>query len=195
MTITKTDTLQRMASPSIAPEIFTMNAIRNHYGFPSCDFSRRLTLSRRTLIDTGIPRTLTLAACTFITEFESPLNGRTTGALLNTGPLIEPLKTFRAVVGGTAPVLSSLVNGNADFGRADRRKVRSWLQMECKLRVLVALHYLDMVHLMVEPETWTNLDGWTKIRDDIKAAISGLFFICYLPQTFEDPNLGVRRSS
>ena len=48
--------------------------------------------------------------------------------------------------------------------------------MDCKLRVLVALHYLDMVHLMVEPETWTNLDGWTKIRDDIKAAISGLLF-------------------
>ena len=37
LTITKTDTLQRMASPSIAPEIFTMNAItiRNHYDMDS----------------------------------------------------------------------------------------------------------------------------------------------------------------
>ena len=44
-------------------------------------------------------------------------------------------------------------------------------------------------YLMVEPANDLDLDGWNKIRSDIRAAFSGLYFICYLPKTFEDPDL------
>jgi hypothetical protein len=118
--------------------IFTMHAIKNHYGFPSCPFSKRLRFTTSTLIDAGVPHTIITHALQLVKTFNTTLTNHPHSP--NTQPLIKPINSFKELLTSQTALLTKLVKVNANFEGANKKKVVGRLQMEIKLRVLVPLH-------------------------------------------------------
>ena len=71
-----------------------------------------------------------------------------------------------------------------DYRGARRRSVKARLEMEVKMRCLVPVHFADMALLLADPPTDLDICGWEILRNDLKNAINGLYFLIHLPDTF-----------
>ena len=91
---------------------------------------------------------------------------------------------FKRSVLETGKTLTQLVDYHTDYKMARRKSVKGRLEMEVKMRCLVAAHYIDLALLMAKPATALDFEGWKRIKDDLEGAIKGLFFMAHLPSTF-----------
>ena len=131
---------------------------KNRHGFPCSDFSRRLKLTTRVLLDEGVRSSLMTAACAVVPAYNRNL--LETEVTLNTAAIIDPLKAFRQSVLETGKTITKLVDHYTDYRGARRRSVKARLEMEVKMRCLVPVHFADMALLLADPrQTWTFADG------------------------------------
>ena len=182
--IEKSEACRLLSMECAAPEIlFESNRCpKNKHGFPCSDFSRRLKLTSRAIIEEGIRSRLMTATCAAVSAYNRSLIE--TGVTLNTAPVIGPLTAFRQSVLDTGKTLTKLVDQYTDYRGARRRSVKARLEMETKMRCLVSVHFADMALLLASPPTDTDICGWEILRNDLKCAINGLYFVINLPDTF-----------
>ena len=182
--IEKSDACRWMSTESKAPDtLFLSNkSPKNNHGFPYSDFSKRLKLTRRIILDAGVQGSLMAAACAAVSAFNRVLNND--HIQLNTGLVICPLEQFRTSIINTGKTLTQLVDYHTDYRGARRRSVKARLEMEVKMRCLVAVHYLDLALLMAKPAAVLGFEDWKRIKDDLKDAIKGLYFMSYITKTF-----------
>ena len=187
-TIPKCDVTELMSTQSKAPPIIFQNNPwpKNHLGFPHSDFSTRLNITRRDVLDKDIPHLLTTAACVAVAAFNSTL----TGEAASTGPLIAPVKHFKQSILDIGKIMVGMVKQHTDFSHGPRRKIKARLEMEVKMRCLVATHFLDLCLLIVEPATPLDIDTAGRIRQDFIGCFQGLYFMSFLEETF--PHLFIR---
>ena len=183
-TIPKPEVTRLMSTQSEAPSIIFQNNpwTKNHLGFPYSDFSSRLKITRRDVMDKNIPHLLTTAACVTVAAFNTIL--REAGEAASTGPLVAPVKHFRQSILDIGKMMVGLVKHNTDFSHGPKRKIKARLEMEVKMRCLVATHYLDLCLLIAEPATPLDMDTAGRIRKDLLGCLKGLYFMCYLEKTF-----------
>ena len=108
--IEKSEACKLMATEGVAPAIlFEANSYpKNRHGFPCSNFSHRLKLTQRIIIDAGIQRSLITAACAAVAAYNRVLpNDR---VALNTSPIICPLDQFKRSVLETGKTLTQLVD-------------------------------------------------------------------------------------
>ena len=124
--ITKSEACHFMAQESTAPAIlFQDNKYpKNSHGFPFSDFSSRLKLTRRILIDEGVQRNLMAAACAVVSPYNLILNNDRVDNL-NTRLLICPLVQFKKAILETGRSITKLVDNHTDYRNARRRSVKA----------------------------------------------------------------------
>jgi hypothetical protein len=103
---------------------------------------------------------------------------------INTSLLICPLEQFKKSILQAGKQLTRLVDFHTDYRGAKRRSVKSRLEMEVKMRCLVAVHFIDLALLLARPATNLDFTAWQRIAEDIENAIKGLWFLAHLPATF-----------
>jgi hypothetical protein len=171
---------------SCPPGIIKMAGDKSRCGMPKSAYSSFFDITKRDLIDNQVRVKCVNTTLTLTSRLNRMLNNDRRDAI-NLADMKAPIREFISDVTATSKSLTKLVAERISLpvdSKVPRRQALRRLQMEVKMRSLVALHFAEEALTLLDTKKLMNFREAQHFCDVLKNSISGLSFMINLHDTF-----------